>query len=188
MGCRWRCWATSSVVWALASLVACNEGNLLLPEANQPAAITLLQGNAQTAIAGGTLPESLIVRVTDSRKLPVAQIRVAFVLMTPTAGGSGSGSRSPDHHLGSYRVVGAGVCSSARRWDPSPAVGLGAGQSVRLAGRGMSQVGGTRDVCTTSLQGLRAVAPRQASCEAARCAILPLELVGFSCREAWQTW
>ena len=69
-------------------MLACNEGDLLLPEANQPAAITLLQGNAQTAIVGGTLPESLIVRVTDSRKLPVAQIRVAFVLMTPSAGGS----------------------------------------------------------------------------------------------------
>jgi hypothetical protein len=69
-------------------LLACNEGSLLLPEANQPAALTLLQGNAQTAIVGGTLPESLIVRVTDSRQLPVAQIRVAFVLMTPSAGGS----------------------------------------------------------------------------------------------------
>src|SRR6185295_11060372 len=88
MGCRWRCVATSSVVWAVASLLACNAGDLLLPAANQPAAITLLQGNAQTAIVGGTLPESLIVRVTDSRNLPVAQIRVAFVLMTPSAGGS----------------------------------------------------------------------------------------------------
>ena len=85
---RWRWLATSSLGWAAASLLACNEGDLLLPEANQPAAVAVLQGNAQTAIAGGTLPESLVVRVTDSRKLPIAQIRVAFVLMTPSAGGS----------------------------------------------------------------------------------------------------
>lgn len=88
MGCRWRWYATSSVGWALASLVACNEGDLLLPAANQPAALALMQGNSQTAIAGGTLPESLVVRVTDNRKLPVAGIRVAFVLKTPGAGGA----------------------------------------------------------------------------------------------------
>jgi hypothetical protein len=78
---RWRVFA--GPILCAAGAFACNAGDLTLPEANQPAAVTVLQGNAQTAIAGGTLPESLVVRVTDSRKLPVAQIRGAFVL-TPT--------------------------------------------------------------------------------------------------------
>jgi Bacterial Ig-like domain (group 3)/Bacterial Ig-like domain (group 1) len=79
----------SPVVWGVLPLaLACNAGDLTLPAENQPAALTPLQGNAQVAIVGGTLPESLVVRVTDSRRLPVPQVRVAFVLMTPSAGGS----------------------------------------------------------------------------------------------------
>ena len=79
----------SPVAWgALPLALACNAGDLTLPAENQPAALTPLQGNAQIAIVGGTLPESLVVRVTDSRRLPVPQVRVAFVLMTPSAGGS----------------------------------------------------------------------------------------------------
>ena len=73
---------------ALALAFACNAGDLTLPASSEPAAVTGLQGNSQTAIVGGTLPESLVVRVTDTRQLPIPQIRVAFVLMTPTAGGS----------------------------------------------------------------------------------------------------
>jgi hypothetical protein len=87
---RWPSYTDLSLaVWgALPLALACNAGDLTLPAENQPAALTPLQGNSQTAIVGGTLPESLVVRVTDARRVPIAQIRVAFVLMTPSTGGS----------------------------------------------------------------------------------------------------
>lgn len=62
----------------------------MLPGASQPAAIALAAGDGQSGVAGGILPESLAVRITDATDRPVAQIRVAF---TADAGG---GRTEPD--------------------------------------------------------------------------------------------
>ena len=62
----------------------------MLPSASQPAAIALAAGDGQSGAAGGILPESLAVRITDATDRPVAQIRVAF---TADAGG---GRTEPD--------------------------------------------------------------------------------------------
>ena len=90
MARRWHGFTDLSLaIWGVLPLaLACNAGELTLPAENQPAALVPIQGNSQTAIVGGTLPESLVVQVTDARRVPIPQIRVAFVLTTPTAGGS----------------------------------------------------------------------------------------------------
>jgi len=75
---------------ALALAVACSGSDLLLPSASQPAAIALAAGDGQSGVAGGILPESLAVRITDAADRPAAQVRVAF---TPGAGG---GQTKPD--------------------------------------------------------------------------------------------
>ena len=63
---------------ALALALGCSGSDLLLPSAGQPAAIALAAGDGQSGVAGGILPESLAVRITDATNRPVAQIRVAF--------------------------------------------------------------------------------------------------------------
>jgi hypothetical protein len=75
---------------ALSLALGCGGSDLLLPSANQPAAMAVVKGNAQSGVAGGILPDSLTVKVTDATNRPVAQIRVAFV---PDAGG---GRTQPD--------------------------------------------------------------------------------------------
>lgn len=75
---------------ALSLALGCGGSDLLLPSANQPAAIAVVKGNNQSGVAGGILPDSLTVRITDATSRPVAQVRVAF---TPDAGG---GRTQPD--------------------------------------------------------------------------------------------
>src|SRR5512135_1991899 len=75
---------------ALTLALGCSGSDLLLPSASQPAAIALAAGDGQSGVAGGILPESLAVRITDATNRPVAQIRVAF---TADAGG---GRTEPD--------------------------------------------------------------------------------------------
>ena len=59
----------------------------MLPSSGQPAAIAAVTGASQSGVAGGILPESLGVKVTDATNRPVVQIRVAF---TVDAGGGGT--------------------------------------------------------------------------------------------------
>jgi hypothetical protein len=75
---------------AAALALGCSGSDLMLPSASQPAAIALAAGDGQSGVAGGILPESLAVRITDATDRPVAQIRVAF---TADAGG---GRTEPD--------------------------------------------------------------------------------------------
>lgn len=77
-------------VAVLSLALGCGGSDLLLPSANQPAAIAVVKGDGQTGVAGGILPDSLTVKITDATNRPVAQIRVAF---TPDAGG---GRTQPD--------------------------------------------------------------------------------------------
>ncbi len=81
----WPCFAIAFLAPAAALALACGGADLVLP--TSPAKIAVADGNNQTAIIGGTLPESLVVRVTDGNGRPVAA-RVAFILATPSAGGS----------------------------------------------------------------------------------------------------
>ena len=67
-----------------AGLGGCGGGDLLLPGDSRPAAISVMGGNNQTAPIGRSLADPLVVRVTDPRSRPVAQLRVTFVV---TAGG-----------------------------------------------------------------------------------------------------
>ncbi len=70
--------------------MTCSSDNLTLPSEGLPAALTLGSGNAQTATVATPLPDSLLVRVTDSKSRPVEGTKVVF---TPTLGG---GDAVPD--------------------------------------------------------------------------------------------
>jgi hypothetical protein len=59
-------------------LLSCGGGDLVLPSEGEPAAITIVQGDAQSGRVGNTLAEPVVARVTDSQGRPVAAIPVAF--------------------------------------------------------------------------------------------------------------
>ncbi|MGH7517855.1 MAG: Ig-like domain repeat protein [Gemmatimonadales bacterium] len=79
-------WLASASV---LSLVACNGGDLVLPNEGVPARIDIVSGNTQTATVGAALPENLVVRVLDSRDRPVVDQQVDF------AAAAGSGVVTP---------------------------------------------------------------------------------------------
>ncbi|MGH7630508.1 MAG: Ig-like domain-containing protein [Gemmatimonadales bacterium] len=70
---------------AATSLVGCGGSDLVLPNEGVPARVDIVGGNAQTATVSAALPESLVVRVLDSRDRPVVGQRVDFT----AAAGSG---------------------------------------------------------------------------------------------------
>jgi hypothetical protein len=72
----------------VAVALACGGSDLLLPRDSQPTAVALIKGNNQSAAAGGALPDSLVVRVTDAASRPNAQLRVVFTLGAGATGGS----------------------------------------------------------------------------------------------------
>lgn len=85
-----------SLVWPLAlaaAAVTCSSDDLTLPSEGLPAAMSLMGGSGQTAVVATTLPDSLIVRVIDSKSRPVEGIKVAF---SPILGG---GDAVPDTGL-----------------------------------------------------------------------------------------
>ncbi|HEU4587994.1 MAG TPA: Ig-like domain-containing protein [Gemmatimonadales bacterium] len=72
----------------VAVAAACGGSDLVLPRDSEPSALTLVHGDNQTAAVGTRLPDSLVVRVTNTAGRPVAQLRVAFALGTGAAGGT----------------------------------------------------------------------------------------------------
>jgi hypothetical protein len=58
--------------------VACGGDELNLPSEGDPGAIEALAGDGQTGQVGGSLPESLVVRVTDSQGRPIQGQPVEF--------------------------------------------------------------------------------------------------------------
>lgn len=66
--------------------VACSGDQLVLPGEGDPANIEVLAGHGQNGLVGGALPESLIVRVTDSRDRPIQNQPVEFALTTGLSG------------------------------------------------------------------------------------------------------
>lgn len=79
------------VAFALLLSVACGGDELNLPSEGDPGTIEALAGNDQTGQVGGTLPESLVVRVTDAQGRPVPGQAVVF---SPTI--DPSGQLAPD--------------------------------------------------------------------------------------------
>jgi hypothetical protein len=71
--------------------VACSGDQLVLPAEGDPGSIEALAGNGQNGQVGGTLPESLVVRVTDSHDRPIQNQPVEFI---PT--GDPTGQLLPD--------------------------------------------------------------------------------------------
>ncbi len=80
--------ALTSVGAAVA--LGCGGSDLTLPSEGRPASLAVVDGNNQTASGGQSLADPLIVRAVDSDNRPVAQVRVAFVVM------AGGGTTSPD--------------------------------------------------------------------------------------------
>ncbi|HQR17884.1 MAG TPA: hypothetical protein PK948_05920, partial [Gemmatimonadales bacterium] len=82
-----------ALVWPLvlaAAAVTCSSDDLTLPNEGLPAAMSTVAGSGQTAVVATTLPDSLIVRVIDSKSRPVEGIKVVF---SPILGG---GDAVPD--------------------------------------------------------------------------------------------
>jgi len=76
---------------ALAAVaVTCTSDELTLPNEGLPAAIASVSGSGQTGTVGAPLPDSLVVRITDSEDRPVEGAKVVF---TPVLGG---GDAIPD--------------------------------------------------------------------------------------------
>ena len=82
----------------ILSLTACSGSDLTLPGTpGAPASIVVVAGNGQEALVGTTLPEPLIVKVTDSEGNAVPAQQVLFVLaeevpgavLTPDAASTG---------------------------------------------------------------------------------------------------
>jgi Big-like domain-containing protein len=69
---------------AAVALAACGGGGLVLPAEGAAANIAIVRGDGQGAAVGAVLPESLVVRITDSNGRPVQSQAVTFAV---TAGG-----------------------------------------------------------------------------------------------------
>jgi hypothetical protein len=80
-------WLATAAALALAS---CGGSDLTLPSDSVAAKIVIVSGDPQTATVGGTLPEKLIVRVTDTKDRPVQDQQVTF-----TPGSANSGTAVP---------------------------------------------------------------------------------------------
>src|SRR4029453_12459257 len=80
----------SIVAWLMPTLAAilaggCGGNDITLPAEGVPKTITIVSGDGQSSAIGSTLPDRLIVRVTDSRDEAVANQPVTF-----SAGSGGS--------------------------------------------------------------------------------------------------
>jgi len=97
-------------VWPLivaAAAAGCSSDSLTLPSEGLPAAMAVVSGGGQTAQVATPLPDSLLVRVTDSESRPVEGVKVAF---TPLLGGGDAlpdtGVTNADGRTGTRWVLG----------------------------------------------------------------------------------
>ena len=73
------------VAVGLPLVFACSDDNLTLPSEGAPAHIEIVSGNGQQARVSSPL-DSLIVKVSDSQRRPVAGVTVDFVLVEDQGG------------------------------------------------------------------------------------------------------
>jgi adhesin/invasin len=147
----------------LLPFIACNGDNLVLPAEGDPGHVEVLAGSGQTGMVGGQLPESLVVRVTDSRGRPIQNQPIAFVLIAGLSGqlvpdtaytdGAGRAAArwqlgiEAGTHRGEARVVGATgrlVATFSATADPAPPDSL-------AVLRGDDQIGQTGEALPESL-------------------------------------
>jgi Putative Ig domain/Bacterial Ig-like domain (group 3) len=76
--------APLALAGAAAFLIACSGSDLTLPDQGLAAKIVIVRGDPQTAAAGSQLPDSLIVRVTDSKDRPIVGQVVGFTASAGT--------------------------------------------------------------------------------------------------------
>lgn len=60
------------------TLGGCSAGDLNLPSDGAPASLTAVSGGGQEATVGSSLPEPLVVKVTDAIRRPVAGVPLVF--------------------------------------------------------------------------------------------------------------
>lgn len=79
----------SRCLLAALALYGCGGSELTLPvEPGVPSVITVLRGDDQTGLAGTPLPDSIVVKVTDSQGNPVPNQQVVFVVASDAPGGA----------------------------------------------------------------------------------------------------
>jgi hypothetical protein len=93
-------------------LIACGSDGLVLPSDAEPAALSVVGGNNQTAQVGAPLAAPVVVRVTDGTGRPVAGARVVF-RVTAGSGGSVSPEAALTNNSGEAAV----------EWSLGPAAG-----------------------------------------------------------------
>lgn len=79
----------SRLLFAAIAVFGCGGSDLTLPVepgVPVPSAITVLKGNDQTGTAGTPLPDSIVVKVTDSQGNPVPGQQVVFVVASDAPG------------------------------------------------------------------------------------------------------
>ncbi|MEP7325463.1 MAG: Ig-like domain repeat protein [Gemmatimonadota bacterium] len=74
-------------LFALGSLT-CSGDKLVLPDEGNPAALSVISGNNQIGTVGLVLPDSIVVRVTDTKARPVVAAHVQFTLGATGTGGT----------------------------------------------------------------------------------------------------
>jgi hypothetical protein len=113
-------------VFGLAAL-GCGGGDLVLPNTRAPAAVAIEGGDGQNGTAGTTLPDPLVVRVTDAAERSVEGASVEF----SASGGSdlvpGTAVTGADGRATATWTLGAEPgtqTATARVVDPEAATGL----------------------------------------------------------------
>jgi hypothetical protein len=98
----------TSLLALTLGIAAAGCGGVLLPNDSQPATITIVGGDAQSAVAGGVLPQPIVVRVADLQHRPVEGQTVVF---TVAAGGGvvtpGSAQTGADGEASASWTLGA---------------------------------------------------------------------------------
>lgn len=74
-------------VGVLLIATGCGADKLVLPAEGDPSTIDVLSGNDQTGTVGGSLADSVVVRVADARGRPVKGQLISFLATTGGAGG-----------------------------------------------------------------------------------------------------
>jgi hypothetical protein len=86
--------ASGAHVWTIAGIVvaaglltaSCSGDDLTLPGDREPAALDVVDGNNQSARVGASLPEPVIVRLTDASGRPIVGAAVTFHVTSSSGG------------------------------------------------------------------------------------------------------
>jgi hypothetical protein len=112
-----------------ATALACGAGDLTLPADGSPASLQAMSGNGQQGTIGTSLPDPLVVRLTDALARPVPGVPVAFRFQSDVPGAQFKPSivATDDTGYASVEVVlgttaGAQTVEAAVGASPSPSL------------------------------------------------------------------